>query len=321
MEIKKLDRYLTYLNPTNLAKERRIFFKALKRGEKYNPKFEYKQRHFDKKRMLKDINLLENHQGRYQDIIKKAGKRYRIIYNMLNRNFTSNTKLLFREPTREEIKSAREILRGVKRKRANKYCSAEEVAQKLKSHANKYGWDVMTGRSLSKMKTLPGKRKLVISENVEFSHEELRRLRWHEIETHIRREYNNRRLPKEVRNFFNYIETEEGLAVKMEEKHGCKEQLPVYAARLIAVDAAQNSSFYEVYKKIRKWMHEEAAFMITARAKRGLRDTSKPGGLTRDKIYLSGKIKVERYLRKGNMKDLFLGKIGVEDVKFVKSIL
>lgn len=321
--LQTLGRYLGYCNPVNLTKEKKRFFSSLEKGIQYNPVFDYRELNFDKRILKKEIRELYKSTGRFREILEDSAKRYEIILKMLEqrgKNFTHYSRLIFPAPTRSEIKTARDILRGVKRKKTAKYYNAETTAEKLKEHAGRYGWEVHVGRSISKMKTVPSKRRLVISENAMFSNEELRRLRWHEIETHIRREFNNRKLPKEIRNHFNYIETEEGLAVKMEELHGCREQLPVYAARLLAVDSAQRKSFFEVYMMLTKWLHSEAAFMIAARAKRGMVDTSKPGGLTRDKIYLSGKIKVERFLRKGKMKDLFLGKIGVEDVKFVKSI-
>lgn len=175
------------------------------------------------------------------------------------------------------------------------------------------------------MKVSPKSRTLVINKESFFTEKEISRLECHEIKTHILRHVNNQKLPAIIRNCFNCIETEEGLALQMEEIHGCLDdkQLKVYAARTIAVHLSLTEPFYKVFSTIRKYgFDDESAFQITLRAKRGISDTGKPGGFTKDHIYLSGKSKVEEYLKKGgNLNDLFIGKVSVEDIKKVKNII
>ncbi|MGM5482860.1 MAG: tyrosine/phenylalanine carboxypeptidase domain-containing protein [Nanobdellota archaeon] len=321
---KTLDKYLSYYNPVNIKTEKKKFFKNLKQQKEYNPYFVYKPLNFDLVEAKKYVRLMRQYKGDFSEIFSDSALRYLNVFNLLKnrgKNFSAHSVLLFGLPTNLEIRKAREILKNFKGRVNIKRYNAAQTAEKLRKHAGKYGWEVTLGRSISKMRTAPSKRKLVISHDAMFSNEDIRRLRWHEIETHIKREFNDRKLPKKIRGLFDYIQTEEGLAVKMEELHGCNEQLPVYAVRLLAVDYAQNNSFYDVYMKLTKWLDPEAAFMTTVRVKRGLTDSSRPGGLTRDKIYLSGKIKIDNFLKKGKFDDLFLGKIGIKDVGLVKSIL
>ncbi len=55
--------------------------------------------------------------------------------------------------------------------------------------------------------------------------------------------------------------------------------------------------------------------------KRGLKNTSQPGGLTKEFIYFQGMIKIEEFVKNGDdLKDLYLGKIGLDDLDLVKKI-
>jgi hypothetical protein len=61
-------------------------------------------------------------------------------------------------------------------------------------------------------------------------------------------------------------------------------------------------------------------FDLTLRVKRGLSDTSLPGGFTKDYLYLQGYYDVKEFASNHDVLDLFVGKIGIGDVKLVKKI-
>ena len=68
---------------------------------------------------------------------------------------------------------------------------------------------------------------------------------------------------------------------------------------------------------------DKDAFTITFRAKRNLCDTSQPGGFTKDYVYFSGYYKIKDYV-KGDiekLKDLFIGKIKLKDLKILSKFL
>ncbi len=51
---------------------------------------------------------------------------------------------------------------------------------------------------------------------------------------------------------------------------------------------------------------------MTVRVKRGLKDTSAPGGFIKDHVYLEGKRALEGFIAKGgNITPLYAGKIGL----------
>jgi len=124
--------------------------------------------------------------------------------------------------------------------------------------------------------------------------------------------------------FPNYLETEEGLAVYNEKINDLLPNhiLKHYAGRVIAVDLALKNSFSIVYNELLQYFNKDIAWNLALRAKRGLADTSKKGGFSKDYLYLKGKYVVEDFVKKGgDVKELYVGKIGVEHVPLMKEIL
>jgi len=81
-------------------------------------------------------------------------------------------------------------------------------------------------------------------------------------------------------------------------------------------------SFYNVYLRLKKYGFKNTdAFAITYRAKRNLCDTSEVGGFTKDYVYFSGYDKVKSYVKKHDIKDLFIGKVKISDLKVIKKFV
>ena len=64
----------------------------------------------------------------------------------------------------------------------------------------------------------------------------------------------------------------------------------------------------------------EIAFLLALRTKRGLTDTSQPGGLTKDISYLEGSVTVWNWIlnHQHDPKDLYLGRISVAQIAELK---
>jgi len=166
---------------------------------------------------------------------------------------------------------------------------------------------------------------LYIKKDAKFSPLIIKRLIAHEVGTHMVRAENGCQQPYTIfkRGFPGYMGTEEGLAVVNEELCGVlnNQTLKVYAGRVIAVYMALTCGFREIYNHLSKNFNKETAWKITLRAKRGLADTSKPGGLTKDYLYLDGYYKVKKYIENGNdINKLYIGKIGIEHIAMVSAI-
>jgi hypothetical protein len=142
----------------------------------------------------------------------------------------------------------------------------------------------------------------------------------HELQTHFLRNINQKKqgwtknpaLESQLRS------TEEGLAVL----HSLLPQPKSFARRAfqhyVTISLANEKSFAQVFQQLRDLGSTEAeAWEQTYRVKRGLRDTSQPGGNTKDISYLKGMITMWKWLTDPNHhpKDLYLGKISTEEIE------
>jgi hypothetical protein len=145
---------------------------------------------------------------------------------------------------------------------------------------------------------------------------------YHEIGTHGIRQINYEQQEwyeqKKNYGFSEYLVSEEGLAV-------LHSLLPVslkYAYRparhYIGVHLASVNSFAELWEKLTPVIpNPEKRWTNCVRQKRGLTDTSLPGGFTKDLVYLEGTIKVIRWMKTHNfdLSKIYFGKIAVEDAE------
>ena len=145
----------------------------------------------------------------------------------------------------------------------------------------------------------------------------------HELGTHLLRSLNDK---KQVWNnkrkkwsLKHYVETEEGLAtihtnIDSAFQPGRKPYLWSAALHYYASFMASQMSFVELYADLAKYIDNPIKrFKETLRVKRGLSDTSQPGGCYKDQVYLSGAIKILKSRWKIDFKELYSGKIALED--------
>lgn len=322
---------LYYITPINLTSEKKKFFRLYSKGKRYNPVFSYRKIRFDPRKIRSEIKYLKNYSGHNREIIRNfalMAERYlSLILSIGKSEFTKNSISVFSKPDRKVIEYSRNILKNVKKSDEKEYITAQEIEKILKEKLNKYEWEVQLNNNLTTRIQLDRTNHIMyIKSGSLFSDRDVKKIIVHEIDTHIKRNYNNNKFIKPLfRNCFNYIETEEGLATKNEEINGCLNHMSIrsYAARVLAVDWALENNFYDVFEKIKSLgFSNEHSFLLTSRVKRGLTNTELNGAFTRDHIYMSGKLKIDDFLKKGgNLEQLFLGKIGIKDVIHLKKIV
>lgn len=159
-----------------------------------------------------------------------------------------------------------------------------------------------------------------------FSLESLRNKLNHEIQTHYLRRYNQKlqswdfdseaKLPKEFRI------TEEGLAnlhsyIERTDAIFHKTYLNYFAAYM-----AQQISFAELYSElVELGCSQRFAWNVTLKNKRGLKDTSQPGGFSKNHIYFEGLVKIWKWLMADNdPKLLYAGRIALEEVDKLQTV-
>ncbi len=127
--------------------------------------------------------------------------------------------------------------------------------------------------------------------------------------------------------FPGYMETEEGLAVYNEARNGVlvPENLKKYSARIVAAAICSEAPFSEILEELAGYFPPEEAFNFAPRVKRGLNDTSLPGGYTKDHAYLSGFRKISDFLQKQPSEletlKILCGKIGLQNFELVRDLL
>lgn len=163
--------------------------------------------------------------------------------------------------------------------------------------------------------------KMNIRLPIEYRAGGIRGMLHHEIGTHIFRRINDRKQKwfekREKYNLHDYLESEEGLAAPHYYLEIKEPYLWTYAVQYYACFLATRSSFAEINNVLKKYVDDrERRFKITLRAKRGVSDTSQPGGFTKDQVYLRGIVKMSKWLQVNDfdITKFYIGKVSLEDL-------
>ncbi len=334
MNLTKIDRELAFwfkklsnscTQPFNIEQEKKKMFE----DRTYNPQFKY-----HKHPKINQIrNALKSFKTDYSVLgILLNQKRYELLkrldmYEAVGTKFFTQKSIeLYGKPDKDLIKKAKKFLKLNKQDKGISFNTISSVKKFVDSLLKfGYNWKVAEKEMCVGASVNSSNKTLYINKNRKFTESDLKRLIIHEIGTHIARAENARKQKYKLFliGFPNYLVTEEGLAVYNEEKAGLltNDILKNYAGRVIAVSLSLKNSFSTVYNELLEFFDREEAFNLTLRTKRGIGNTSKPGGYTKDYLYLKGKYVIENFVKKrGKLSDLYVGKIGVQHVKAVKEI-
>lgn len=248
-----------------------------------------------------------------------------------SKDFEKHTSLYVPPPSDEEVAAATAILMSSSPKNPDdargKGLASGEVAARFEEELSRLGmrdWRVYVDKSVAKARVEASRKRLVIKAGEWFSEKETHRLIAHEIWGHALRAESGRGQPARIlgTEYLGGDATDEGIALHLEMAAGVWRG-PLAAARhVVAVRAARGGSFVGIFKAIRRYTkNDREAFTQAARVKRGLRDTSKPGGWTKDVIYFRGLREVQRYLSKADYFDLeclYVGKFPLSDCATVR---
>lgn len=324
------------LIPVNLEEEKEKTIRFFNRGNAYNPIFRYKSLPRD----MDDIaSILASYKFGSTDIdslyreLSREYLRFIEMYRSLGtKEFTQNSLSLFPRPNLSSISLARRFLTlRPERTALGRTVPSSHVAfalegvlrkRKLKKWRVVVADDMVANASVSTIEKVIRIRKSAL-----FSSEQIKRLEVHEVDTHVLRYENGCRQPFAIFKLgtAGYASTEEGLAVLAEIGSDCTsvEIMSVYAARLLAVDRSIVWPFYRVMVEIFALLGDpEQSFDITARAKRGITETESPGAYTKESVYWLGIEAVKKFLsRDGEVKELFVGKVGINDIVILRRLL
>jgi uncharacterized protein (TIGR02421 family) len=314
------------INPVNLNSEKE---KVLADPD-YNPVFEYPKLNYNPLKFQEQLHAIDEDDSVLGDLLNKKRNQFidwcEMLQNRGNPKFSIFAKKIYGLPSKSVLERAANFL-SLESEKEPKTIKSKQAANMIQAEINHYGFDYEVNvktMSASAM-VLVSKRKIFVRDDFTFSENFVKRLITHEIGTHVLRAENGKEQPFMI--FFhglpNYLTTEEGLAVVNEERFGLlnNEELKNYAARAIAVKMSMNESFSKIYNYLLEFFKPATAFRLTTRAKRGIADTSKPGGCPKDYVYIDGYLKVKEFLDNGgSINQLYVGKVTIKDLPLLKEI-
>ncbi|MBU1446242.1 flavohemoglobin expression-modulating QEGLA motif protein, partial [Patescibacteria group bacterium] len=322
---------LYYLRPINLGTEKDKFFSNFKA----NPKFEYPELKFDLFDLEKEINNVITDdtalgllfERKREELVKK-------IKLLANRGFDDFTQIsidLYGAPSQDIVEKALEHLNKTKGTYSNIQgtIAAEEAKITMDKVFEDYGlnnWAVKIKEDMVSDAIAGKNNRLFLRKGALFSEDRIKNLIIHEIETHILTAENGKAQPYELlnRGLANYLETQEGLAIYniLTQMKESEKNLYLSVSLVYAVDMAMKHSFVEIFEKMLDFkIPPERAWRTALKVKRGLEDTGKAGGFTKDFLYYKGYKQIESFVAQGgNIKDLYRGKFNINDLELILNI-
>ncbi|PZX37911.1 uncharacterized protein (TIGR02421 family) [Nonlabens dokdonensis] len=317
---------LAYINPLNIAQERKEFFKSKYTHE---PKFKYRKLKFKPYKLHRmffsqRLERIEDEDIRslYKDIIYTYSGLVQCIETISESNskFYFNSLRFFGTPTEKMVENAKFILHfqneELVEKKHDAILSTEEAEAFFINYRELYDFDftIKTSSAMSAAAMVSNKdRSLILKKGHLYSQHELNVLAHHEIGVHLVTTFNAIDQPLKIfsNGFPNNVETQEGLAVMSEYMSGnlTLNRLKELAYRVIATDSLiKGYSFADTFDLIHSQykLDRERAFNITLRTHRG-------GGFTKDALYLSGLKKIyDLHKSNTNFDNMLLGKCSLE---------
>lgn len=319
--VKKIE-LLNYINPTNIEKQRKKFFKS-----KYTlePNFKYPKIDFDTFELQRElfainINDIDDPIIRklYEDIIYEYSGLIECIDTIgQGKKFYYNSLRCFGTPTEKDVENAKFILHfeDQEDERLIPQFTNFETEQFFREYSKRYEftYNIRHSDKLSSIAmVLNNEQTLVLNTNYIYSQADIDILTNHEIGVHMVTTMNGLLNPLKIfsHGFPNNTETQEGLAVYAEYMSNSLNlsRLKRIAYRVLAVDSlAKGYSFSQTFRLLRNYgMKKNDAFSVSVRVHRG-------GGFTKDYLYLTGLKKIYNYHNKeGDLNSLLTGKVTLE---------
>jgi uncharacterized protein (TIGR02421 family) len=316
---------LYYIEPVN---EKAIKAEFLA-GRIKNPIFVYKPLEYNPEEIEAILTSIGNATDSEIGNILNSKKQEMLLENRVIANRGAEdivrqaTSSLYGVPSKELVCYAESILKQVPPKADEKDVPSDVIKKALEDALSENGLDDWKIEFSDKRLTTvyPAEKKITVCKDRKFASKDPARLKLHEVGVHAVRGANGYEQPLKVFaiGLPGYMTTEEGLTSFFEEvmQVSDEETLRKYAAEVIAINAlCTNLDFRDTFDKLRSYnINNEDSWNISVRAHRG-------GGYIKDHIYLKGLVKVREFAKNySDLKTLFVGKIGIEDLPLVKELI
>ncbi|MGC4805484.1 tyrosine/phenylalanine carboxypeptidase domain-containing protein [Micromonospora sp. DT233] len=296
--------YMRQVTPLNLAAARARFLAAYPAVGASDPVFEYAEPPADPTDALREAaDLLPAGppwRALLEDQIEIARQAYQALCSRSPAETTAYALRQYGTPDETVLSAALRDLAVVQSPADTEHGGATWPAEQARAvlaavldRAGLATWSVQVREHMvARMSVLSSQRRVSVRADAVFGTSELRRLIVHEVGTHVFRSANAERQPLGLLAVGppGYLSTEEGLAAWHERAAGLlsPEVRRRYALRYLACHAGLEHGFRAVVDRLIEHTDVAEAFEITARVKRGLIDTSAPGGFIKDQVYFGG---------------------------------
>lgn len=323
---------LYHLRPVNLEEEREKFFQSFKK----NPQFTYPELKFDLYELRRQLTQIQTDTTVLGKIFEKkkdeiAKKITLLEFRGFADEFTDASVDLYGKPSEKLFEDAEKWLKetSITYSKEKGNITAQEAKLTMDEVFKKYGLENWQAKIKEHMVSdaIAGKNnRLFLRKGALFTEKRIQNLIIHEIETHILTAENGKAQEYELfnRGLANYLETQEGLAMYniINQKGDEEKNLYISISLVVAVELALKHSFVEVFEKMLDYkIPPERAWRNALKVKRGLEDTSEPGGFTKDLLYFKGYNQIKHFVAAGgDVKDLYRGKFNSDDAELILKI-
>ncbi len=313
---------LGYVNPVNLASEKRRFFASKK---PYEPEFRYRQLKIDpyeyrEKLYRLPVSEIQDSTVRqlYRDVVESFVRKVDLLTSLGSDKFLYSSLMYYGQPTATDLANAQFLLHAPEIDLdANllESVSVQDAVPLFEQALAERGLKVkvVVSKSIVAKAMVDGLRKqLLLNHTAQLTRMDIQALIHHEIDVHLYTTFNAQQQPLKVLSLGlpGNTHTQEGLAIFNEYMTGCLsvKRLQTLALRVIAVDMrVKGHAFSEIYACLHEQhgLDSHAAFALAMRVTRG-------GGFTKDYLYLRGLKDVLAFSQCHNLDALFVGKTSLD---------
>jgi hypothetical protein len=325
---------LSYFRPLNLNEEKETFFEH----ENYNPKFIYRKVSLDIEHLKKELKKIPTQFKHplaplFINKIKEIDYKLSLIDLIDKPEMQFFSEKLYGKVNKKLYEQAVNYIKEnpiVKdnSKNLNFKSSIKQLEEFLREH-KLHSWKIKIVEGVVVDMQVNKSGTIFVKKGAVFSANRLASLIAHEIQTHIFRLENGRLQKYKIfeRGTAQSLTTEEGLAIYNQNALGLnlgdKQIWP--ALNVIAVFMGEKLSFFELYNYLLEnyFIPPDLAWKTCVKVKRGCRDTAQHMVFTKNHIYFKGLLLVEKFVKnfgKERLRDLYIGKIGINELKYIKNI-
>lgn len=324
---------LSYINPRNIAEQKALFLE----NPEFSPRFSYRELEMDVDQFRSELKKIPtvNHElfPLYKAKIKELNQRIDLLDGRGSAEYSELSDQLFGKVTRHLYQEALKFIREYAPN--NEPDTSPEIDTKksieiLEEFLKRYGlsyWKIkMLDDSVADIQVTK-RDTILLKKGVKFQANRLQALLVHEIGTHVFRFENGKLQPLQLleRGTAGYLRTEEGLAVWNQNQLGINlgEKFLTPAYQIVALYVAERMGFQDLfhYLKTTFELSDDLCWKLCLKAKRGFNNSEEKGAFTKDMVYFAGARDIEKFLKRGgNIADLYVGKITIDDLPLVQKI-